>query len=419
MKLLWVVHTIFPELSNALGKPYPVGGGWMYGLANDVIQSGISLTVVTARKNEKEFSGTIKGINYHLLKGQKTREWYDPSLIPKWKKLIEQESPDLVHIHGTEYAHGLALMNACPELKYVISIQGMTSIYSRYYLGGISNSKILANLTIRDIIKADSLWQAQARFKKRGDHVEIPMIRKARHIIGRTQWDHDHVKTFNPECTYHFCNESLRDVFYESRKWNIAAKSEYTIFLSQAGYPIKGLHKVLEAVRLISDTFPQIKLRIARNNIAQSTTLKDKLRMTGYGKYISSLVRKFGLEDHITFTGPLDADQMAEEYLNCHVFICPSSIENSPNSLGEAQILGVPCISSYVGGVQNMVEHEETGLLYRFEEVEMLAQAITRLFTDEKLALELSEKSAKAALKRHDRQTNVRQLVNIYESIQQ
>ena len=87
------------------------------------------------------------------------------------------------------------------------------------------------------------------------------------------------------------------------------------------------------------------------------------------------------------FTGSLREDQMIAEYLNAHLFICPSSIENSPNSLGEAQLLGVPVIASYVGGVPDMVTHGETGLLYRFEEVEMLAEGIRNLFMNMALAL--------------------------------
>src|SRR5690606_18797557 len=112
------------------------------------------------------------------------------------------------------------------------------------------------------------------------------------------------------------------------------------------------------------------------------------------------------------------AEEMVKEYLNCHVFICPSSIENSPNSLGEAQLLGVPCIASYVGGVPDMVEQEKTGLLYRFEEVEMLAQSIKRIFTDDSLAQKLSENGMVAASKRHDRHANMNQLLKIYRGIQ-
>ena len=66
---------------------------------------------------------------------------------------------------------------------------------------------------------------------------------------------------------------------------------------------------------------------------------------------IMSYMRIRELEDKVSFLGPLNAEQMKAEYLRSNVFLCPSSIENSPNSLGEAQMLGVPCVASYVGGI--------------------------------------------------------------------
>ncbi|MEE9361050.1 MAG: glycosyltransferase family 4 protein [Cellulophaga sp.] len=417
MKILWVTNTIFPDLSIALGKEPPVLGGWMYGLANDLVKNGISLVVATSRPKVQTFHKVINNTTYYLLRSEKKWTDYDSSLEFQWKEIISEVNPDVVHIHGTEYPHGLALMKASPTLKYVISIQGMTSVYTRYYLGGLSKKDVWKNYSLRDFLKQDSLLQAQSKFKKRGQQVEVPYIKKATHIIGRTNWDHDHVKTINPKCTYHFCNESLRDAFYQAPKWNINDKNDYTIFLSQAGYPLKGLHMVIEAINLIKDTYPTIQVRIAGNNISKTTTIKDKMRISGYGKYINKLLKKYNLLNHITFTGLLDGEQMAREYLNSHIFICPSSIENSPNSLGEAQLLGVPCIASYVGGVADMVIHNETGLLYRFEEVEMLAQAIKKIFSNSQFAEKLSKNSIIVASERHSRQTNVLRLMEIYKTI--
>src|SRR5690606_9387854 len=112
---------------------------------------------------------------------------------------------------------------------------------------------IYKNITLRDLLRQDNLIQAKNKFVKRGRTVEKEYLCLATDIIGRTQWDHDHIKTANPNCNYHFCNESLRDEFYRAKKWNRTSKKDYTIFLSQAGYPLKGLHKVLEAVNLIKD----------------------------------------------------------------------------------------------------------------------------------------------------------------------
>ncbi|MGB5819492.1 MAG: glycosyltransferase family 4 protein [Saonia sp.] len=417
MKVLWVVNTLFPDLSKKLNGKLPTAGGWMYGLANDLVAHGISLTVVTSRPKVKKYQGIINNINYYLLSGSKDRAKYDSSLEPQWKKIVEEINPDVVHIHGTEYAQGLALIKVCPELKFVISIQGLISVYSRYYYAGIAKEDLMKHITIRDFFKRDSVIRAQLKFEQKGRDVELAYLRNAKDVIGRTQWDFDHTKTINPNSTYHFCNESLRDPFYSSVKWNKNTKTDHTLFLSQAGYPLKGLHKVIEAVSIVKRKFPDIHIKVAGSNIINKTTLKERLRLGGYQSYLNSLLKQHGLKDHITFTGPLSSEQMIQEYLNCHIFICPSSIENSPNSLGEAQLLGVPCIASYVGGVPDMVVDGETGLLYRFEEVEMLAQAIIKIFDNPDMAQKLSSNAIQVATIRHERQTNVNRLLDIYNII--
>ena len=57
------------------------------------------------------------------------------------------------------------------------------------------------------------------------------------------------------------------------------------------------------------------------------------------------------MEDKIEFLGRLSAEGMKQAYLDANVFVMPSTIENSPNSLGEAMLLGVPCVAADVGGV--------------------------------------------------------------------
>lgn len=110
---------------------------------------------------------------------------------------------------------------------------------------------------------------------------------------------------------------------------------------------------------------------------------------------------------------------MADQYRMAHVFVCSSSIENSPNSLGEAQLIGCPVVASYVGGVPDMVDNNITGLLYRFEETEMLAAAICRIFNNDNLAEALSTREIETASKRHDGIKNANRMMEIYKTVAQ
>lgn len=417
MKVLWVTNTIFPDLSFKLGEQTPPSGGWMYGLAKALVHKNFELIVVTTRPKIQPYHTNINGIEYYLLSGKTSSFYYDNSLEEQWKSVICQTSPDIVHIHGTEYAHGLSLIKACPNLSYVVSIQGLISVCSRYYESGISYEDAKKHTTLIDLIKSNSILKTKKEFYKRGQLTEKKYFQSIKNFIGRTQWDYNHTKSLNQNINYYFCNESLRDGFYSSHKWNIHHKKEHTIFLSQAGYPLKGFHQVIKAVALLKDEFPQIKIRIAGYDILKSDTFKDKMKLSGYSKYILKLLETFDLFGNIEFVGLLDEEKMVREYLNCHVFICPSSIENSPNSLGEAQLLGVPCIASYVGGVPDMVEHGKTGLLYRFEEIEMMSQHIRTIFTNYELTKKISLGGIAEATKRHNRVENLNRIRSIYAEI--
>jgi glycosyltransferase involved in cell wall biosynthesis len=416
MNVLWISNTIFPAPSRALGLPAPVVGGWMYGSAMRVAASpAIRLTVATVYSGKELKNYDIDGIRYYLLPSKSTTV-YQGSLEPIWQKVCGEFKPDIVHIHGTEFSHGLACMRSCPGLKYVVSIQGLVSIISKYYFADISPKEILTHITFRDLIRRDTIFQGKKKFQHRGE-LEKEYIQRTRHIIGRTSWDYAHTKSINPDASYHFCNHSLREGFYSAEKWDIDCKTNYTIFLSQAHYPLKGAHQVLKAATLLKKVIPQIQIRLSGASIIKNTTLSEKLRLSGYGKYLLSLIKKGELYKNVQFLGPLNEQQIIDEYRNAHLFICPSSIENSPSSLGESQLLGTPSIAAYVGGIPDMVIHGKTGLLYRFEEVEMLAEHIRRVFTDDILAKKLSLNGIAAAEQRHDLQTELNQTLNIYRKV--
>lgn len=403
MKILWIVNIMLPAVCDDLGLPRNPFGGWLIGLSNQLKkESNIELHIATVDAKYSPFTKNIDGVFYHLV---------DNSL-EQWQQLKNKINPNVVHIHGTEFNYGLNYIEANGSENVVFSIQGLVSVYYRYYNQGLGFLEILKNITFRDLIKRDSLFQSKHKFKKRGV-IEREYFKKSRYVIGRTDWDHAHSLAINPKINYFYGGEILRPKFYVSEKWNYNNCNPYTIFLSQAGYPIKGLHQVLKALPLLISKYPHIKLKIGGNNILLNATMKDKLRKNGYASIINHIIKVNGLVEHIEFLGPLSEDQMIEQYLQSNVFVCPSSIENSPNSLAEAQMLGVPNISSFVGGTLNMVKHGKNGFLYRFEEIEMLAYYIDEIFQQKEKASYLDEE----ILERHHPLTIKNQFLEIYNTI--
>ena len=417
MRILWISNSIFPDVCLVIKRPIPLSEGWTHGLASLISENkNIKLAVATIWDGGEFKEYDINGVLYYLLPVRNITEKNFKGLAPFWIEIVKKFQPDLCHIHGTENTHGLACMRTCPDLKYVISIQGLISVYSRYFYTGIKSIDIIRNITLRDLMLMDTIFDGKKKFERQGK-CEYEYIKRSKHVIGRTRWDFAHVKTINPGVEYHFCNEVLRNSFYLAPKWNIEAKVDFSIFISQAVYPIKGLHQVLLAVALLKSKYGTIQVRIAGRDITKSKTLSDKIKLKGYGSYIKKLIRDLNLTEHVTFTGSLSEEQMAEEYRKAHIFICPSSIENSPNSLAEAQIIGTPCIASFVGGTPDMVVNGETGFLYRFEEIEMLSVYISNLFSDDVLAKYISSNETLAATERHNKISIHEQIVKIYEKI--
>jgi glycosyltransferase involved in cell wall biosynthesis len=275
--------------------------------------------------------------------------------------------------------------------------------------------KAIYGTTLRNFLKKDNISNLRKLFIRRGEN-EIEAIKKTNHIIGRTTWDKACTFQTNPNARYHFCNETLREEFYK-HQWDIDMCETHSIFISQAQYPIKGLHFVLLAMPIILLKYPDSKLYISGKDITKSDTLKDRLLMTYYGKYIKKLIKTLKINDNVFFTGPLDEKEMCDRFLKSHIFVSPSTIENESNSLSEAKILGVPSIVSYVGGVIDRINHNDDGYLYQHDAPYMLAYYVCEIFKDIDLSLSLSKKARENATKTHDREMNTKRLIEIYKSI--
>lgn len=419
MKILWITNSLFEEYYASKGKHASVTGGWMRALSIKLLDTYPDLEIAVAArikdvKQLEEFQS--EKFTFYALPGSPYQNKYDNSIEKDWINVKARFNPDLVHIHGSEFPHGLAYIRANGSKGVMLSLQGIISRIARYNQAGIKSSSLIKSLTFYDLFISSTPFKDTKRQRQLGK-IEETLIKSVDNIIGRTTWDKVHTWAINPNVEYYFCNETLRPAFYSPDKWNKNTCKRHRIFLSQASKPLKGIHKVVEALPFILRRFPDTEVYIAGYDFTRKDSLRSRLRYMTYANYIYKLMKKLNVAEHFNFLGFLNSEQMAEQLRLANVFICPSSIENSPNSLGESQLIGCPVVASYVGGTPDMVENEKTGLLYRFEEHEMMAYNVCRIFDDNELATRLSQNGIIAALKRHDGDTNAKRMMEIYQSV--
>ena len=413
-RILWTTNVIMPYPAQKLGKKSTVFGGWLKGLFNEIVRNQdyeLGIASVYGGRTLREFHN--KKVTYYLVPS-KIDIIYQPETKKYWQKIVKDFQPDLIHLHGTEYAHNLALQNACPDEKYLVSIQGLLKPYAEAYTAGLSEKEIVQNRTLMDRI-AGGIIGGKKSFEKRSIY-EKQILKRADAITGRTKWDHDESLKIAGDKPYYRCNEILRPCFYDA-KWKVKEIEQHSIYISQATYPIKGFHTMLDAMPELIKKYPDLKVYVGGTNILNNSSLRDKVFHSGYSKILKKRIEAHKLEKYLTFLGELSEEKVLEKMKKCNVFVQCSSIENSSNSLGEAMLIGMPCIASNVGGTADLLTDKEDGFLYEFGDSQALSKHIDEIFSNNKLATSLGESAQKHAKKTHNQRINAETMLKIYDKI--
>lgn len=439
MRVLWICNIALPAVARDLGIPGSPKEGWLVGLSEMILahraENNIELHVAFPADHALDGrTGEAEGIPYHAFyEDIDHAECNDPQLPRRIRAVCDEVRPDVIHCFGTEYQHTLAALQCgYDKARILVGIQGVCMEIARRYMADLP-VEVQRSVTFRDWLKRDTIRQQRDKYVRRGLR-EQEILKRAVHITGRTDFDKTYALHWNPQANYYPANETLRPCFYQGC-WERDKAQPHTIFISQADYPLKGLHYLLIASARLRERFPDLRIRVAGNSIVEYTTWKQKLKISAYGRYLRSLIDRYGMTDRIRFLGKLDAEKMKREYLHCGLFLCCSANENSPNSLGEAMLLGVPCVAADVGGIPSIFTDGEDGILYhaysadvnndgyyRRENLSKTAQdlyhAVCRIWTDEKITDEFCNHARIHAGKNHDKQQNYTKMTEIYKRIE-
>lgn len=408
MRILWFTPT--PSLSEELLNKSPMGGAWIKSL-EALIQERVDLSIAFYHDKEmpsfkygKTTYYPIKSGNdnfFFKLKRRFLHKIEPKSDVNKFLKIVETVNPDLIHIHGTERPFGL--VQKFTSIPTVISIQGNLSVYQLKFFSGISFLNVLRHSGIRNWVFFDTYFNEYLRFTKQARR-EVEIFKLTKNVIGRTHWDERVSKILSPNVNYFHNDEVLREGFYE-KAWENRLDGPLHLFTINGANIYKGIETLIHCAYLLD-----------LNEVNYIWSIAGLDENDDIVKVARKSIKK-KISNNIIFLGRLGADQIKENILNSNIYISVSHIENSPNSLCEALLVGAPCIATYAGGTSNFIEDGHDGILIQDGDPYAMAGAIAELKENYYLAKRYGANARNRALHRHDKNVILDDLLKIYETV--
>ena len=369
-------------------------------------EESVELAIATTMPGKTSQRFSENGISYYVIPGSNANYLrYGSADIRNALDVVADFQPNIIHIHGTERFYGLISQAAGIVVPLVVSIQGLLSRCIGFRYAGMTANDILCTLRIRDLVRLRGPilehidWVRAARRERL-------ILRTNRYFIGRTQWDRAWVRAENPGALYFRCNEVLRKPFYRCT-WDYSRSVPGTVLTTGAMNPMKGLYTLVEALAIARASGHHMRLRVAGEWLPRS----------GWARPLRRRVAELQLDGAVDFLGTLDAEAMTAELARARVFVMGSHIDNSPNALCEAMLVGTPIVASYTGGIPDLITQGLDGILVPPGDAALLADALVRLSTNGTEAIAMSDAGRRTAQQRHSPSDIVKDQLDIYDKI--
>jgi glycosyltransferase involved in cell wall biosynthesis len=416
MKILWFSNTPAQGIAFLSKESKIKGtGGWISAL-NEIMKNQVDLHIAFHYPYKKDFfqhEGTkyypvyTGNIFYNLIKNKFFNDVPDNKYLDSYLKIINVVKPDIIHIHGTENSFLCILKHL--KIPTVVSIQGNITVCNHKFFSGF-NGRFLNRTnysSFKELILGSKSFKKSKSFLSKMAQIEQKRMKDIKYVIGRTDWDYRITRILSPNSKYFKGEELLRDTFYSNIWKNIYNKDEKLIvFTTNSNNYFKGLETVFHSITLLQEIGIDVEWRIAGIKV-------DGLIVSICNSFLGSSFPKSGYR----LLGSLEEESLVQELMAAHIYVMPSHIENSPNNLCEAMILGMPCIATYAGGTGSLLKDGEEGILIQDGDPWAMAGAIVELRNDYDKALTFGKNARRQALLRHDKRTVLEQYLHVYRNV--
>jgi lipopolysaccharide heptosyltransferase II len=184
-------------------------------------------------------------------------------------------------------------------------------------------------------------------------------------------------------------------------------RSHFTIAIIGRLTPIKGHIYFLKAISRIIRSIPKVKVFI----VGDPSPGKQ-----GYKSQLQLLIRQLGISNYVEFLGR--CNNIPDLLANVDVVVLPSTVpEAFGRAIIEAQAVGVAVVASNIGGISEVIDDKETGLLVPAKDVEALAEAMLRLKQDKQLVVNLVQKARQKIERTYSLNQMAEKTIEVYEQV--
>lgn len=402
MKVLWLCGN--PGLFRAKSLD---DGGWIGALQTQLLNVYPDLQLV----NVFEYPDNVdvfrqdRVIYYPVYIGKFDRiksflsiEYHDRIFLHRVHEIIGAERPDIIQCWGSELGFGLIAKQV--SVPVVMHIQGLLNPYfDAFCPPAYSVESLLRALRYNLIVYLRRQWRPYRLFKYNAQR-EKEILSSMLYVLGRTEWDKECVSILAPQARYYYCSESLRLAVVKCSKWKRHNNNRLVVSSIVSAAIYKGLDVILRTAKLIKEEYGDD----FEWNIYGIDDVHLHERLTGI----------FAKDVNVYPRGRVSAQMIAEKLTLSDVYCHQSYIENSPNSVCEAQYIGVPVVAAMVGGMDTLIQ-DGAGIMVPANDAYRSAYAILRLKREHGYAEKISKKEIELAELRH--KGVEMQLMNIYKEI--
>jgi len=191
-----------------------------------------------------------------------------------------------------------------------------------------------------------------------------------------------------------------------------------------ASYQSKGAEfpKALEPTILFAGLLTENKglfdlISIVPELVKKVPSVKVLLAGSGDVPRIQAALQNSHIEGSVQLLGWVDPQQLIGLYHQSHLFVLPSYYEGLPMVLLEAMACGLPIVGTRVGGIPELVEEGENGILIHPGDREALLNSLARLLNDPILREHMALKNVQKIKEKYDIPIYIQKLKNLYRDI--